>query len=142
MGFSLNRAEQGETPFEQYEDLYREMVARVSHHVLELLHDAPDGQNRQQLLFFTESLGSLGNPLYSLLEQIFRKRRWATPAICNRYGWAAPSPCRRRARFITRKRRISMKPVPPGAFTTRAELRQAGARGAAAVFTPGRSAAA
>lgn len=47
------------------------MVARVSHHVLELLHDAPDGQNRQQLLFFTESLGSLGNPLYSLLEQIF-----------------------------------------------------------------------
>lgn len=71
MGFSLNRAEQGETPFEQYEDLYREMVARVSHHVLELLHDAPDGQNRQQLLFFTESLGSLGNPLYSLLEQIF-----------------------------------------------------------------------
>ncbi|MGP2691016.1 type VI secretion protein IcmF/TssM N-terminal domain-containing protein, partial [Serratia nevei] len=71
MGFSLNRAEQGETPFEQYETLYREMVARVSHHVLELLHDAPDGQNRQQLLFFTESLGSLGNPLYSLLEQIF-----------------------------------------------------------------------
>lgn len=44
MGFSLNRAEQGETPFEQYETLYREMVARVSHHVLELLHDAPDGQ--------------------------------------------------------------------------------------------------
>lgn len=28
-----------------------------------------------------------------------------------------------------------MKPVPPGAFTTRAELRQAGARGAAAVFS-------
>ncbi|HFI5335100.1 TPA: type VI secretion system membrane subunit TssM [Serratia liquefaciens] len=71
MGFSLNRAEQEGTPFEQSEDLYRQMVARVSHHVLELLHDAPDGQNRQQLLFFTESLGSLGNPLYSLLEQIF-----------------------------------------------------------------------
>lgn len=71
MGFSLNRAKQGENPFEQYETLYREMVARVSHHVLELLHDAPDEQNRQQLLFFTEALGSLGNPLYSLLEQSF-----------------------------------------------------------------------
>ncbi len=119
MGFSLNRAEQGETPFEQYETLYREMVARVSHHVLELLHDAPDGQNRQQLLFFTESLGSLGNPLYSLLEQIFPQTPVATPAICSRCGWAAPSPCRRRGRSTTRKRRISMKLARPGAFITR-----------------------
>ncbi|WP_241492045.1 type VI secretion system membrane subunit TssM [Pseudomonas sp. TTU2014-080ASC] len=71
MGFSLNRAKNAETLFTQYESLYREMVARVSHHVLELLHDAPDAECRQQLLFFTESLGSLGNPLYSLLEQIF-----------------------------------------------------------------------
>lgn len=71
MGFSLNRATEGEAPFGQYETLYRDMVARASRHVLELLHDAPDGQNRQQLLFFTEALGSLGNPLYSLLEQLF-----------------------------------------------------------------------
>ena len=71
LGFSLNRAKQAETLFAQYEGLYREMEARVSHHVLELLHDAPDGESRQQLLFFTEALGSLGNPLYSLLEQVF-----------------------------------------------------------------------
>lgn len=71
LGFSLSRARQGETPFQQYETLYREMVERVSRHVLELLHDAPDSHHRQQLLFFTEALGSLGNPLYVLLEQIF-----------------------------------------------------------------------
>lgn len=71
LGFSLNQAGAGETLSVRCEGLYRELLARVSHHVLELLHDVPDGESRQQLLLFTESLGALGSPLYSLLEQVF-----------------------------------------------------------------------
>lgn len=71
MGFSVGPIGPGENPFARYETRWRELVARVSHHVLELLHDVPDEQTRQQLLFFTEALGSLGPPLCALLEQIF-----------------------------------------------------------------------
>lgn len=71
MGFSLNLADAAASPFSQQETLYRDLVARTSRYVLELLHDVPDEQSRQQLLFFTESLGSLGNPICTLLEQIF-----------------------------------------------------------------------
>lgn len=71
LGFSLNQAGAGETLSAQCEVLYRELLARVSQHVLELVHDAPDPESRKQLLLFTESLGALGIPLYSLLEQVF-----------------------------------------------------------------------
>ncbi|EIM18869.1 type VI secretion protein, TssM family [Pseudomonas chlororaphis O6] len=71
LGFSFNQAGIDETLSARCEGLYREMLARVSHHVLELLHDVPDAESRQQLLLFTESLGALGISLYSLLEQVF-----------------------------------------------------------------------
>lgn len=94
MGFSLNNAKEGKTPFEQYEYLYREMTFKISNYVLELLHDISDSQVKQNLLFFTESLGSLSNPLSIFLEQIFP--RSLTGYSCHLrqvwFGSAAPLP--------------------------------------------------
>lgn len=50
---------------------WQQMVSRVSHYILELLHDTPALQQRKQLLIFPETLGALAEPLFSLLKQVF-----------------------------------------------------------------------
>ncbi|MHA7847784.1 type VI secretion system membrane subunit TssM [Serratia sp. D1N4] len=85
-GISLTCNEQNHNDFAADEARYRELQAKVSRYVLEILHDAPDAEVRQQLLLFTESLGALQKPLFHLLEQVFP----ATPmgySGCLRQFW-------------------------------------------------------
>lgn len=71
LGISLTCNEHGHNDFAADETRYRELQAKVSHYVLETLHDVPSPEVRQQLLLFTESLGALQKPLFSLIEQVF-----------------------------------------------------------------------
>lgn len=86
LGISLTCNAQGHNNFAADETRYRELQAKVSRYVLEILHDAPSAEVRQQLLLFTESLGALHKPLFSLFEQVFP----ATPigySGCLRQFW-------------------------------------------------------
>ncbi len=71
LGISLSCSEQGHNDFTADEARYRELQAKVSRYVLEILHDASGAEVRQQLLLFTESLGALQKPLFNLFEQVF-----------------------------------------------------------------------
>ncbi|WON77467.1 type VI secretion system membrane subunit TssM [Serratia sp. UGAL515B_01] len=71
LGISLTCNQQGHNNFADDEARYQEFQAKVSRYVLEILHDAPSTEVRQQLLLFTESLGALQKPLFNLFEQVF-----------------------------------------------------------------------
>ncbi len=71
LGISLACNQQDHNDLAADEARYRELQTKVSRYVLEVLHNAPDHATRQQLLLFTESLGALQKPLFSLFEQVF-----------------------------------------------------------------------
>lgn len=71
LGISMTKGSKGENDFIGDEVLYQAFQARISFHILELLHDTPDPLSRRQLLGFNEMLGALKKPLFSLLEQLF-----------------------------------------------------------------------
>lgn len=71
LGISLTCDPQGHNHFAADEARYGELQGKVSRYILEILPDIPDRETRRQLLLFTESLGALQKPLFSLLEQVF-----------------------------------------------------------------------
>ncbi len=71
LGMSLAMDADGFTNFCLAEVDYQAFSSRVSSNVHNLLHNSYSASVRQQLLYFTESIGALGKPLFHLLEQIF-----------------------------------------------------------------------
>jgi len=70
IGFTIVSDSAGKLDFPQSDAEYSYLLARVSRYVQEMLHSTHSNELRQQLLFFTESLGNLRKPLFNLLEQI------------------------------------------------------------------------
>ncbi|MCS3408373.1 type VI secretion system membrane subunit TssM [Serratia sp. AKBS12] len=71
IGFTLIFSADGQVDYGRSDTEYTRMAARISDHAQELLHNAHSAEQRQQLLFFTESVGNLRKPLFNLLEQVF-----------------------------------------------------------------------
>lgn len=71
IGFPLIYANAHQVDYGRSDTEYSRFASRISSYVQELLQHAPSAEQRQQLLFFTESVGSLRKPLFNLLEQIF-----------------------------------------------------------------------
>lgn len=72
-GFSISVVQdpRGAVDLLQSENAYVAFGESVSRYVQEILHISPLPGVRQELLFFTESVGALRKPLFSLIEQIF-----------------------------------------------------------------------
>lgn len=71
IGFTLIASAEGQVDYTRSDTEYTRMAACISGYVQELLHNTHSAEQRQQLLFFTESVGSLRKPLFNLLEQVF-----------------------------------------------------------------------
>lgn len=71
MGFAMSMTREGQIDYMGSDAAYSDLLMRISHYVHSQLHSVDSAEQRRQLLFFTESLGNLRKPLFSLLEQVF-----------------------------------------------------------------------
>ncbi len=71
IGFPLIYGSHNQVDYGRSDTEYSRFASQISSYIQQLLQHAPTPEQRQQLLFFTESVGSLRKPLFSLLEQVF-----------------------------------------------------------------------
>lgn len=71
LGIALSVTPGEENDFSSAETHFTALQARISHYILDVLHDAPESTLRYQLLLFSESLGNLQKCLFTFLPQLF-----------------------------------------------------------------------
>lgn len=71
LGFSLSYTQSGQLDYQSSDSEYTRFACQISGYIQELLRETHSVEQRQQLLLFSESVGSLRNPLFNLLEQVF-----------------------------------------------------------------------
>ncbi|MHC9060935.1 type VI secretion system membrane subunit TssM [Pantoea sp. y20] len=71
VGFAMTTTREGQIDYIGSDAAYSDLLMSISHYVHSQLHRVDTAEQRRQLLFFTESLGNLRKPLFSLLEQVF-----------------------------------------------------------------------